>query len=190
MTAIIMRVRSRTSPSLSEKKTSQSRYCVRQAGTTLVELIIALLILSFVTASIVYVTLGTTSSIETHTSRGLLQSMLAEAIDRMTRDFQQTGTACPDWNIGTDSITFNRCTGYDVTVAQRTWGPPVTYSLSPDGELTRTENGLSFVLLKRVTDVDFQINDSLVSFAIEAEMPGYNQKMLSSSLSCSLFLNN
>jgi len=159
-----------------------------RCGASLVELIIVVTVLLFVVAAVGYVMLASSTTMQVGTAYGVLQSRLADAVDRITAELRQSGPDCPDWSLATSSLTCRVCTGFDGV--ERLWGEPVTYSLSADGDLLRTQDGSSIVLLKRVTTLSFEQKDALVLLTVAAEQPTKDQKVLSASMSTTVFLND
>jgi prepilin-type N-terminal cleavage/methylation domain-containing protein len=117
----------------------------RQDGFTLIEMMIALLVGALILAGFSEIMM---SSLKTERVASFVANMENDAHEMLSRvadELRQTGTGCPNWVLGADTVTYNLCTGSTAGVVSwttaRTLGASYIETGSDD-DLDNNGNGL------------------------------------------------
>ncbi len=166
--------------------TAQKQICRGHCigGFTLLEILIVCTITAVVLTSVLAVLPKWMDSFEDNNAHAADNDRVRDVFARMCDDIRESGQSCPDWNLyGTsDTITFNRCAGYDGTT--KFWGEPITYSFDTDnGTLVRTSGEESRILCHNVTGLSFTPDGNNVEITLVVSSTGTQERVLTSRLS-------
>ena len=83
----------------------------RQAGFTLIEMMIALLVGTLILAGFSEIMISSTETERVASFVADMENDAHEMLDRVADELRQTGTGCPNWLLEADTVTYNRCNG-------------------------------------------------------------------------------
>jgi len=117
-----------------------------RGGFSLVEMLVATSILA-----VALVLTGTSVSLafragKTTTVTGLARSRAEKLVQQIARDIRYSSSSSDGWDFPSEAqntiLSFSRCTGWDASLAQPTWGPVITYEWLSDDAAGEIEDGI------------------------------------------------
>ena len=168
----------------------------RQAGFSLVEMMIVMVIMTIIIGGVMQVLLSGLHTYNVGSNLVDIQNQARRVVDRIAKEIQGAGidtispTPPATGSTGTHTITFQPCTGYSGGAV--TWGSVTTIAfayaegetddgldnnnniIADDGKVTLAVTGLDTVVLGRWIKEDglsFNLDGSLLTITVELEIP-------------------
>ena len=176
----------------------------KNAGFTLLEILIAVAVLSVLMATLYAALFSTTTSYTTMSQRGRIEDRSRQVLDDMARELRlaDRDTFLVTQSNGASRIDFRTPTGY--SAGNVTWGPVIRFEYQPgdgdenrngledDGKIVRIENGTTTVICDFVAPGGFTATQTSNNLLLEVTCTGADAKgaLLESTLQTSVTFRN
>jgi type II secretory pathway pseudopilin PulG len=159
------------------------------SGFTLLEIVIVAAICAVISISLLAAMPKWQNAYYDNTAFAVNNDRARDVFTRMCDEIRDSGVACPDWNLTSSSITFNQCSGAELT--DTLWGPAVTYSYNAQAHtLTRTSEGDSQIVCGNVQSATFTPDGSKIQIMLVVQTHSRQGRAITAQLSGLVFPRN
>lgn len=162
----------------------------KSSGFSLLEMIVVTAIFALTMLTILLTITRSQDDYTDYTVGTEIRDRARVVMDRMESELRESSFQAPDFALvdGSTTIVFNQCTGFDGV--DTTWSTPVTYTLTPQGQLTRTQNGQTIIMATSVSSLSFSQGSGSVTAQIAIAKTGTTGRRISQTFDTTIFLRN
>jgi prepilin-type N-terminal cleavage/methylation domain-containing protein len=158
-------------------------------GFTLLEVVVAVAITGIISVSLLAAMPKWQNAYYDNTAFAYNSDRTRDVFTKMCDEIRQTGLHCPDWQITSASIRFDKCAGAYLTT--KLWGSSVTYSYSATNHtITRTSGGVSTVVCANVQSAFFSVTGEQVTVTLVVQTQSRQGRAITTRLSSVVSLRN